>query len=90
MLFGLFGLQRPPFSGRVEAVYYFFVFLQHFVKSVLIFQFFFVFLKIFHKNDNFARKVLQKHNFEKRDLKIHFNLPRQRRQNLIRVEVYAN
>ena len=41
MLFGLFGLQRPPFNGRVEAVYYyFFVFLQHFVKSVMIFQFF--------------------------------------------------
>ena len=89
MLFGLFGLQRPPFNGRVEAVYYIFVFLQHFVKSVLIIHFF-VFLKIFHKNDNFARKVLQRSQFSKTRLKIHFNLPRQRRQNLIRVEVYAN
>ena len=49
MLFGLFGLQRPPFNGRVEAVYYFFGFLQHFVKSVMIFQFFCIF-------ENFSQK----------------------------------
>lgn len=62
MLLGLFGLQRPPFHGRVEAVTLFLYFCKHFRKSVFDFS---IFIKNIHK----IEEGLSKHDFSKRIFK---------------------
>ena len=78
-MISLFGLQRSSFrSSRGNNFIIFLVFLwKHFRKSVFDFSIFFCFYR------KYIQGRFSKHNFEKRKSKIHFNLPRQRRQNLI-------